>query len=173
MDDHAAHRGDAEVHHLAAGRLVLRVAAVAEGGETHFQDAVGVAAVTIDHRARRTENPGAGAHQLTPQGVGRRGPGADIDLVGLQIIERLEHQPNERAMVPPALPRYSGVPTTSASSTVIARPITTMSSRSGWMAAEGTAAGSPLVHDVADHGGEKLAPRENCRTNCSIRDKVN
>lgn len=51
-----------------------------------------VAGIAIDNRARRTAFHRANAHQFSPERITRRGAGAEIDLVGFEVVKRLQHQ---------------------------------------------------------------------------------
>ena len=82
----------AVVDHLAARRLVLRVGAAAEHGEAQRLDLVGVAHVAVEHRARGLEVDGPRRHQPAPERVAQRRAGRDVDLVLLEIVQRLEEE---------------------------------------------------------------------------------
>ena len=112
------------------GALVLRVVAGAEAREIERADAVYVAGEAVDQRAARAEMLCASRHQFAPQRVARRRAAGDIDLAGLQIVERLEHQAERLRHQ-----RIAGLAVLrgkmSASSTGMARPISRVCSSTG------------------------------------------
>ena len=57
-----------------------------------MEDPARVAMVAVDDRSGGLELYGSRAHQLTPKGISGRGTSTDVDLSGLQVVERLEHQ---------------------------------------------------------------------------------
>jgi hypothetical protein len=95
LDHHTVTELDraAIVDHPATHALVLRVTAVGERRKAEPQDTPGVARIAVHDGARCAQLHGARRHQLAPERVARRRAGGDVDLAGLERIERLEHQP--------------------------------------------------------------------------------
>ena len=148
----------AKVDHLAARTLVLGVAAVGEGREAETENPGACHANSRRSRRRppRAVAPGCSSARPTGRSAGRRRcrcrPRSAADRRAPRNM-----RPNGWAITAWRSPPPTSTKT-SASSTGIARPMTTMSSRSGRICGGKELVQQPhLVHDVADDRGKEFA----------------